>query len=116
MKIINCLFLMLFSTITLAGSETGTVVFTFGQWSSSSTSAGYTFFLLESYTKSDEPGCITSNDGERWVIDNDWPAADMQMSILLAAAISGKSVLVRGSGDCGVNGSTETAVDIIIVD
>jgi hypothetical protein len=50
----------------------------------------------------------------RWPINNNWPAAKIQMTILLVAAISGKKVTVRASGDCAVWNNSETALDIIL--
>lgn len=101
---------------SLAGTETGTVRFNYGQYRSSSTSAGLTFFFLDGGTKSDIPACSTAFDGERWVINNDWPVAKMQMAVLLAAATSGKKVTIRGTGECGVYSNSETAQDIFLAE
>jgi hypothetical protein len=46
------------------------------------------------------------------VINNNWPAAKAQLSILLTAIALGKSVTLLGSNDCGVWGDSETVVDI----
>ncbi len=106
--------LILFSSFCLAGNEVGTVRFNHGQYGHSSTSAGKTFFFLDGGTKTNIPACATYLGGQRWVIDNNWPGANMQLSILLAARMSGKEVQVRGANNCGVHGDTETARDLFI--
>lgn len=106
--------LLCISTTTLAGTEMGTVRFEHGQYASNSNSAGYTFFYLDGGVKNSSPACATFTGGERWVINNNWPAAKIQNSILLAAVASGKKVAIRGSGNCEVWGDTETALNIFI--
>ena len=108
-------FCMLLPNLACAGEESGTVVFSLGQYNSNSTTAGYTFFVLENELKTNSPTCATASGGDRWVINNDWPAAKMQVNVLLTALISGKRVHVRGTGDCNVWGDTETAQDIFIL-
>jgi hypothetical protein len=104
-----------FTTSVMATSETGYVNFAFGQYNSSSSSAGLTFFTLDGGSNTCcRPACATVVD--RWVLDNDWPAAKIQMSVLLTAAVSGKRVTVRGSDSCSVFSNTETAVDIFLYD
>ncbi len=93
-----------------AGEQTGTVRMDHGQWGSGANSPGYTFFVLDGAAKSNTPACNTYIS--RWVINNAWPAARLQMAILLAAISSGKTVTVRGSGDCAQYSDSETAVDI----
>jgi hypothetical protein len=105
---------LIFCVSALASDETGTVAFEHGQLNSSASSAGVTFFYL-SGPKTGSPSCANYAGGERWVINNDWPAAKIQMSILLAAITSGKQVTVRGSGNCSVWGDTETAINIFIM-
>jgi len=114
MKIFVIIALSLLCMSTFAGGiETGLVRFDQGQYGSGPASAGVTLFYLEGGVKTQKPACATPfANGERWAIHNDWPAAKIQMSILLAAATSGKSVTVYGSGDCGVFAQTETAVNI----
>ena len=102
------------SSQCLAGDETGTVRFQHGQYGHSSTSAGKTFFYLDGSTKKNTPACATFSGGERWVINNNWPGASMQLSILLAAKMSGKKVQIRGANNCGVHGDSETASDLFI--
>lgn len=114
MKTLIAVALSLVATSAFGGSETGTVIFEHGQYSSGPNSAGYTFFYLDGGAKVGSPGC--ASNGERWVINNDWPAAKIQISVLLAAAVSGKRVMIRGSNDCSVWGDTETAANIFIVD
>ncbi|WP_133719264.1 hypothetical protein [Methylocaldum gracile] len=116
MKILIAIALSLVATLAIGGSETGTVRFEHGQYASGPNSAGYTFFYLDDGTKVAPPGCATFAGGERWVINNDWPAAKIQMSVLLAAAVSGKRVTIYGSNNCSVWGDTETATNIFIVD
>ncbi len=99
-----------------AGTETGTILFGHGQYGSTETSAGFTFFFLEGGNKIDNPACSTASGGQRWVFDNDWPAAKYQIATLLAAFAAGKRVTVVGSGTCLVWGDSETAIDIKIVD
>jgi hypothetical protein len=98
------------------GVQTGTVVFQYGQYSSSSSSPGLTFFELQGTEKTGSPGCATYMAGQRWVIANSWPAAKLQVNILLLAYMTGKQVTVRGSNNCGVWHDTETAVDVIVTD
>lgn len=108
------LVLCLLNASSFATTETGYVRFQYGQFSSSSSSAGLTFFTLDGGSNSCcRPACSTVDD--RWVIDNDWPGAKFQMSMLLAAATSGKKVTVRGSDSCSVYSNTETAVDIFLI-
>ncbi len=100
-----------------ATSETGTVRFNYGQYRSSATSAGLTFFFLDGASRvGDIPACSTAFDGDRWVINNDWPVAKIQMAVLLSAASTGKKVTIRGTGDCGVYSNTETAQDIFLAE
>jgi len=106
---------LLLSLPAVAGYETGYVRFQHGQYNSSISSAGYTFFYLEGGTREDIPGCANFDSGERWVIDNNRPAAEMQMSILLAAALANKQVRVRGTRDCDAWGDTETARDVVLM-
>jgi hypothetical protein len=115
-KIACILPLLIVGGSALAGTETGTVQFGHGQYASNESSAGYTFFFLEGATKSDNPACSTAANGQRWVFDNDWPAARIQIATLIAAFTAGRRVTVIGSGNCSVWGDTETAVDIMLVD
>ena len=115
MKKVFILFLIL-SVNCYAGHETGTVRFNHGQYGSGSTSAGKTFFFLDGGVRVGAPACATFSGGERWVINNDWPAAQLQNSVLLSAVMAGKQVNVRGSDTCDVWGDSETAIDIVIVD
>jgi len=103
-----------FSSQCLAGDETGTVRFQHGQYGHSSTSAGKTFFFLDGGAKTNSPPCATNASGDRWVINNNWPGASMQLSILLAAKISGKEIQVWGANNCDVHGNTETASNLFI--
>ncbi|MFN7571280.1 MAG: hypothetical protein ACK5TK_07490 [Betaproteobacteria bacterium] len=99
----------------LSGNATGTVQFEWGQYASSQNFPGYTFFYVQGGTpKTGTPACA-ANFSQRWVINNSWPAAKIQISTLLAAALSGKKVFVYGSNDCAVWGDTETAVDVHII-
>lgn len=113
MRTILLLILSLLSVGVSAGWEVGTIRFQHGQHGSSAESAGRIFFYLEGQNKNEIPACATFDAGERWVINNDWPAAKLQMSILLAASLSGKQVMVRGLNSCGVWSDTETVQDII---
>jgi hypothetical protein len=98
------------TTLVLAGEQTGTVTMDHGQFSSGPASAGFTFFILQGGTKYGRPACNTYLD--RWVINNNWPAARIQVAVLLSAIASGKTVTVRGSGDCSQYSDSETAIDI----
>lgn len=102
--------MLLAATSALAGEQTGTVRMDHGTYGSSATSAGLTFFVVQGSAKAGTPTCNTYMD--RWVINNDWPAARMQLSIILTAMATGKTVTVRGSGDCSHWGDSETATDI----
>lgn len=93
-----------------AGEQTGTVKMDYGQHTSGSTSAGLMFFVLQGAAKTGTPACNTYNS--RWVINNNWPAARIQVAILITAITSGKTVTVRGSGDCSQWSDSETATDI----
>lgn len=93
-----------------AGEQTGTVTMDHGQYSSGSSSAGLTFFFLQGGPKAAIPTCNTY--GSRWVINNNWPAAKFQVAVVLAAVTSGKTVTVRGSGDCAIWFDSETVIDI----
>lgn len=106
--------LVLASFSANAAVETGKVTFDHGQWGSNAESAGYTFFFV-SGPKVGSPTCASYSGGERWVINNNWPAAEIQISILLAASLAGKEVKVRGSGDCNEHSNSETAVNVIIM-
>jgi hypothetical protein len=98
------------TTLALAGEQTGTVTMEHGQHYSGPASAGFTFFILQGGAKSGRPPCNTHID--RWVINNNWPAARIQVAVLLSAIASGKTVTVRGSGDCSQWSDSETAIDI----
>lgn len=102
-----------FSCMVNAGEQTGTVIFNHGQYASNSSSAGYTFVYLVGGQKMNNPACSTV-PGTRWVIDNSWPAAKIQISTLLTAAVSGKRVTIYGSGNCEVWGDSETATNIFL--
>jgi hypothetical protein len=101
-------------SVCSAGEGVGTVRFEHGQYASSPTSAGMTFFYLDGGGKVGTPACSTWAGGQRWVINNNWPGAKIQLSILIAAKMSGRSVRVYGSGDCGVWGDTETAWNLFM--
>jgi hypothetical protein len=92
----------------MAGDQSGFVTFGHGQYASGENTNGYTFFYL-SGTKTGNPACSTY---DRWVIDNDWPVAKIQIATLLAAVVSGRPVAVSGTGNCAVWGDSETANDV----
>ena len=117
-KLATCLlfFLLSFATHAYAGNETGTVRFTHGQIFSTAVHPGYTFFFLEGEVKNSKPPCATHENGERWVINNAWPAAKAQMAVLLSAKLAGKRVWVYGTNDCAVWSDSETVWDVFIVD
>lgn len=106
--------IVIMPTMAISGSEVGTVEFVDGQYHSSETSAGYTFFYVHGGTKYNNPSCSTNSDGHRWVIDNDWPAAKYQIATLLTAVVAGRSVQVEGTNNCNVWSDTETAQDIFL--
>ena len=106
---ISALLLLGVSCAVAAGEQSGLVTFGHGQVFSGATTNGYTFFYL-SGTKTGNPACSTYNN--RWVINNDWPVAKIQIATLLAAAASGRPVAVSGTGDCAVWSDSETANDI----
>lgn len=120
MKIITTLLALSLSVSAFnayAGDEFGTVRFEFGQFGSTPTDAGKTFFYLDSSTHNSPPACATFYEpgqpmGDRWVINNNHPAARIQLDILMAAFLKNKEVKIIGSGDCGVWGDTETATNI----
>lgn len=93
-----------------AGEQTGTVRMDHGTYGSGVNSAGQTFFFLDGGAKAGTPAFNTYLS--RWVINNNWPAAKFQVAVLLAAVTSGKTVTVRGSGDCANWVDSETAIDI----
>ena len=113
MKILPATLLLIvcFSQTVLAGSQSGLVTFVTGQYQSSASTAGYTFFQLSG---ADRVGNPCTND--RWVIDNDWPAAPMQVATLQAAVLTGRQVRVQGSGNCAVWGDTETTLDVYLIE
>lgn len=98
------------------GIEVGTVRFMYGQIFSTTSHPGYTFFYLEGGTRTDKPACASYDSGERWVINNSWPAAKLQIAALMSAALTGKRVQVQGTGDCAAWGDTETVWDVHLVD
>jgi hypothetical protein len=102
------------TTTWAGGVQTGTVIFQYGQYSSNSGSPGLTFFELQGSAKTGSPGCATYMAGQRWVINNSWPAAKTQVNILVVASLTGRQVTVRGSNNCGVWTDTETAVDVML--
>lgn len=113
-SLLSALVLALSLTLVLAraraGEQTGTVRMDHGQHASGASSAGLVFFVLQGGTKTATPSC--NNYIDRWVINNSWPAAKIQVAVLLAAITSGKTVTVRGSGDCSQYSDSETAIDI----
>lgn len=94
-----------------AGQQDGLVEIEHGSYDARSTTAGYTFFRLTGGSRTGNP-CTQ----DRWVFDNDWPAAKFQVATLLTAIATGKRVLVRGTGSCLVWSDTETAFSISIID
>jgi hypothetical protein len=99
------------------GIEEGTVRFMHNQIFSNGSHPGYTFFYLEGGTpRSEKPACATYDSGERWVINNSWPAAKLQIAVLLSAALAGRRVRVQGTGDCAAWGDSETVWDILLVE
>jgi hypothetical protein len=96
--------------LAFAGEQTGTVRMDHGQYSAGPESAGLTFFYVQGAAKYNTPACNTYSD--RWVINNSWPAAKIQTAILLSAITSGKTVTVRGQGECSQWPNSETAIDI----
>jgi len=111
--IMHSMMLLLFSNASFAGEEVGKIRFQHGQYGSHAESSGKMFFYLDGGTKQSTPTCATYDSGERWAIDNNRPAAHIQLSILLAAYMANQDVKVRGSGSCDVHGDSETAIDII---
>jgi hypothetical protein len=108
--------LLLITPLAHAGFETGTVRFEYMQIFSTPSHPGFTFFYLEGGTKTDKPACATYNNGERWVINNAWPAAKLQVAVLLSAFLVGRKVWIQGTNDCGAWGDTETVWDVHPVD
>jgi hypothetical protein len=98
------------TTLALAGEQTGIVRMDHGQYRAGPESAGLTFFFVQGAAKINTPACNTYSD--RWVINNSWPAAKIQIAILLSAITSGKTVTVRGQGECSEWANSETATDI----
>jgi len=106
-----------FSLTAQAGEETGTVNIQYSHYSSNATDAGVTLFYLEDGSKTGTPPtCSTYSSGERWAINNNWPAANQQLATLLAAKVSGKRVKIIGAGNCDAWGDSETARDIYLLD
>lgn len=100
----------------VAGEESaGTVTFQLGQYASGPSSAGLTFFFIDGGTRTNKPACATVYGGERWVINNNWPAAKIQIATLLTAAAANKKIQVRGAGNCAVHDNSETVEDVFIV-
>jgi len=111
-KIMSVLGVFALAGVANAGSEVGRVQFQDSQYLSSSTTAGYTFFKITG-VKTNAPSCALGNqEGEQWVIHNDWPAAKIQLSILYAASIARRDVTIVGKGTCDVWGSAETAYEV----
>ena len=103
--------------VVLAGSQTGTVRFEYGTVFSNGNNPGWTFFYLDKGTsRVGSPGCATYNNGQRWVIYNGWPAAKIQIAILLSASIAGKKVYVQGNDNCDVWGDSETVMDVHLIE
>ena len=106
------LFLML--PFAHASTEGGKVKFEYGQIFSTPSHPGFTFFhLTEGNPRQARPGCATA---ERWVINNAWPAAKIQIAVLMSAVLAGKKVFVQGTADCSTWGDTETVWDVYLVD
>jgi hypothetical protein len=116
MKRVGLLILALTSGLACAGTQTGTVNLAQTSYASTATSPGYMFFYLNGGAKTGNPACSTISGGTRWVINNSWPAAKSQLSILLTALATGRQVQITGSNDCAVWGDTETVIDIRILD
>ena len=117
MKIISRVALLLMiPSLAHAGSETGTVRFEYGQVFSNASHPGYTFFFLDGDTRVSAPGCASFAGGERWVINNAWPAAKIQIAVLLSAKLSGQKVHVQGTGSCEAWGDTETVMDVYLTE
>ena len=108
--------LLLIPSLAHAGWETGEVRFEYGQVFSNASHPGFTFFYLDGDTRFSAPGCASYAGGERWVINNAWPAAKIQIAVLLSAKLSGKKVHAQGTGACEAWGDTETVMDVYLVD
>ena len=115
MKHAGLLVLALISGIAAAGTQTGTVNLDQSSYASNATSPGYMFFTLSGGMKTGNPACSTIAGGNRWVINNSWPAAKAQLAILLLAISTGKQVRITGSNDCAVWGDSETAIDMQVL-
>src|SRR2546425_12598863 len=79
MRTFLCALVLVSGAAHAAGEQTGTVTFDYGQYSSGPSSAGLTFFTLQGGTKLAIPVC--NNFHDRWVINNNWPAAKIQIAI-----------------------------------
>jgi hypothetical protein len=99
-----------------AGSQQGIPTLVHTSYSSHATHPGYLFLFLNGTAKTGNPACSTAGGGARWVINNSWPAAKSQLSILLTAIATGKQVLITGSNACEVWGDSETVIDIRLMD
>jgi hypothetical protein len=99
------------------GIEDGTVRFMYNQIFSTPSHPGYTFFYLEGGApRAEKPACATYDSGERWVINNAWPAARLQIAVLLSASLTGRKVRVQGTGDCSAWSDSETVWDVHLVE
>ncbi len=107
---ISALLLFGASFAATAGQQSGYVTIEHLPFGGSSTTAGYTFFYVTG-TKTGNPACSIHN---RWVINNDWPAAKIQIATLMAAVLSGRPVSVGGAGNCQVWSTDETALNIVL--
>lgn len=99
------------SAHALACDQTGTVRMDLGQWGSGSSSPGKTFFVLEGGAKTAVPASNTYMN--RSVIDNAWPAARMQLAILLAAVSSGDTAPRPSSGVRAANDDQPAASAVL---
>ncbi len=96
--------LLLAPVLASAGSETGTVSYVLVR-----ASDGLIYFEVNG-SKNSSPSCATKN---YWIIkDENSETGKMQYSMLLAAAASGKTVKISGTGDCGRWGDGESVNEL----
>ncbi|WNO07961.1 hypothetical protein [Teredinibacter sp. KSP-S5-2] len=105
-KVLVVLVLSLVSSSVFAGSGSGTV-----EWVRVRASDNLHYFKLTGAHNS-RPNCATNS---AWTIkDENSPAGKTQISILMAAWVSGKEVEVVGNNDCTRWGDIEDANEVVI--
>lgn len=115
MKISSVVGLLFFWTIPAMASNStaGAIVQVVASTTSNGPNAGGVIIFSQQGTRSTRPACATM---DRWVIGANTPGGQAIASTLLTAYISGKKIIVQGTGSSADWSDTESVNYFLIVD